>query len=242
MNWKLLSQTEKEGSRSHCGWQGTVACLALIVASSAVRADDWPQWLGPQRDGVWRETGILEKFPEGGPKIRWRAPIGAGYTGPAVAGDRVYVMDRCSALTAKKPSAGVGRGKIPGTERVVCLNEKDGQTLWTHEYDCLYTISYPLGPRTTPLVKDGHVYTLGAEGNLFCLEARTGKVIWSRELKKDYKVPAPMWGFSAHPLLEGQKLICMVGGKDTTVVAFDKDTGKESGMRLRPRSPDIVRQ
>jgi outer membrane protein assembly factor BamB len=221
----------------------------FIFQAASVRADDWPQWLGPKRDGVWRETGILDKFPEGGPKSRWRTPIAAGYTGPAVANGRVYVMDRKVALDAKKPTNDFMRGNIAGTERVLCLNETNGSILWTHEYDCPYTVSYPLGPRTTPIVKDGKLYTLGTEGNLFCLDAvgdqasagapkgETTKVIWSRELQKDYKVKAPMWGFSAHPLLDGQKLICIVGGEGSTVVAFDKDTGKEIWKALTAKEP-----
>src|SRR3989441_1743845 len=99
--------------------------LALLLASLVVagaKADDWPQWLGPQRDGVWRETGILERFPEGGPKVRWRTKIRAGYSGPAVAEGRVYVMDRQVAPGAKKPANDFARGTIAGTERVLCLN------------------------------------------------------------------------------------------------------------------------
>src|SRR6185503_238177 len=103
-----------------CRWLALAA-----LATFSLRADDWPQWLGPQRDGVWRETGILEKFPAGGPKVRWRAPIGGGYTGPAVANGRVYVMDRQLAPGTSNPSNAFSRGEIPGTERVLCLNEAD---------------------------------------------------------------------------------------------------------------------
>ena len=149
--------------------------VALLLASGTVKADDWPQWLGPKRDGVWRESGVLDKFPEGGPKVLWRAKIAAGYAGPAVAGGRVYVTDRILAQSANNPKEGMiptrPKAPIPGTERVLCLREKDGTLLWKHEYDCPYTISYPLGPRTTPVIADGKVYTLGAEGNLLCLDA-----------------------------------------------------------------------
>jgi outer membrane protein assembly factor BamB len=201
--------------------------VIFVAVGVAVRGDDWPQWLGPQRDGVWRETGILEKFPSAGPPIRWRTKIAAGYAGPAVADGRVYVTDRIEAEGAKKPASPFDRGNIAGTERVLCLNDTDGTLLWKHEYDCPYTVSYPLGPRTTPVVHEGKVYTLGAEGNLFCLQTDDGKVVWSRDLKKDFGVKAPTWGFSAHPLLDGHKLICLVGGAGSTVVAFDKDSGKE---------------
>jgi outer membrane protein assembly factor BamB len=214
-----------------------VASTAVVVCGGPARGDDWPQWLGPQRDGVWRETGLLEKFPEGGPKVRWRQKIGQGYTGPAVAKGRVYVMDREVAPDAKKPSSEFARGNIAGKERILCLNESDGSTLWTKEYDCPYTISYASGPRTTPIVHDKKVYTLGAEGNLYCLDAEKGQELWSLDLKKEYKVKSPIWGFSAHPLLDGQKLICIVGGEGTTVVAFDKDTGKEIWHALSSKQP-----
>src|SRR5438477_9848854 len=136
----------------------------LILASGAPAApapedeQDWPQWLGPQRDGVWRETGILEKFPADGPKVRWRTAIGGGYTGPAVARDRVYVMDRQLAPGTSNPSDPFARGEIPGSERVLCWNEADGRILWKHEYDCPYAVSYPSGPRATPTVHAGKVY------------------------------------------------------------------------------------
>ena len=87
--------------------------------------------------------------------------------------------------------------------------------------------SEPPGPRVAPLWHEDKLYTLGAEGNLCCLDANNGKLIWSRELKRDYKISAPMWGFAGHPLIEGNKLICLVGGERSTVVAFDKDSGKE---------------
>src|SRR5207302_8453519 len=184
------------------------ACLlrhALALAALAtfyLRADGWPQWLGQQRDDVWRETGILEKFPAEGPKVRWRAPIGAGYTGPAVANGRVYAMDRQLTPGASNPSNPFARGEIPGSERVLCLNEADGKILWKHEYDCPYAVSYPAGPRVTPVVAGGKVYTLGTMGDLFCLDALKGDVLWSKNLRQEYKAPTQNWGFSAHPLLD----------------------------------------
>src|SRR5687767_3213218 len=106
--------------------------LVLLCSSlgSMVLADDWPQWLGPKRDGVWRETGIVKEFPAGGPKMRWRTGIGAGYSGPAVAAGRVYVTDRLLAPRTANPANPFERGVIPGSERVLCLNEQDGTVLW----------------------------------------------------------------------------------------------------------------
>jgi outer membrane protein assembly factor BamB len=202
---------------------------ALSLAPGKAAADDWPQWLGPQRDGVWRETGILDKFPPGGPKVLWRRPINPGYTGPAVADGRVYVMDR-ERTTDKDgkplpPAKGVG---IPGTERIVCLSATDGTVIWTHTYNCPYRIEYPTGPRTTPVVHAGRVYTLGAMGDIHCLDAATGKVIWAKNLLKEYNLDKPpVWGYAAHLLLDGERLITLAGGDGSAVVALHKDTGRE---------------
>src|ERR1051326_2752683 len=96
-----------------------IALLVILCLCASTRADDWPQWLGPKRDGVWRETGILEKFPAGGPKGLWRAPLGGGYAGPAVASGRVYVHDRQLPQGVKNPANQFGRDKVPGTERIL---------------------------------------------------------------------------------------------------------------------------
>ena len=207
---------------------GRVFLFVLTISGTQVRADDWPQWMGPQRDGVWRETGIVDTFPTGGPPVRWRTKIGGGYAGPAVVGDRVYVTDKQLPQGTSDPDNPFNRGRTPATERVLCLSDKDGSIVWKHEYDCPYTVSYPAGPRTTPVVQDDRVYTLGSEGNLFCLKADTGDVVWSKDLKQEYQhAQSPVWGYSANPLLDGDKLICLVGGKGTTAVAFHKETGKE---------------
>jgi outer membrane protein assembly factor BamB len=202
------------------------ALLILGALCPAAHADNWPQWLGPRRDGVWRETGLLEKFPKDGPKVLWRSKIGGGYTGPAVVGYRVYLMDRQAAPLAKG-AEGFGKTGIAGKERVLCLNAADGKLVWKHEYDCTYKIYYPSGPRTTPVVDADKVYTLGAMGDLHCLDAATGKVHWSKNLPAEYKTKLPLWGYAAHPLIDGDRLFCLVGGKDRAVAAFDKNTGKE---------------
>jgi outer membrane protein assembly factor BamB len=209
----------------------------LLLASGTARADDWPQWLGPNRDSVWRETGIVEKFTAQGPPIRWRTAIGGGYAGPAVAGGRVYLIARQLAEGASNPANPFDRGIIRGTERVLCLNEPDGKELWKYEYDCPYTVSYPAGPRVTPLINNGKVYSLGAEGNLVCLNAADGKVAWSHDLKKELNVQTPTWGFAGHPLIDGQRLICLAAGDGTTVMAYDKDTGKEIWRALSAKEP-----
>ena len=209
--------------------------LALFLLVTVVRAENWPQWLGPQRDGVWRETGIVEKFPEGGPKVLWRVKISGGYTGPAVVEGKVYVIDRQVADQAAVPGSAFARGVIAGTERVLCLDAATGKQLWEHRYDCTYTMSYSTGPRCTPLVSDGKVWTLGAEGNLFCLNAANGKALWSHDFKAEFGAKTPQWGFAGHPLLDGQRLICLVGGPGCVAMAFDKDSGKELWRALDAR-------
>ncbi len=210
--------------------------MSAGLLPSFSRADDWPQWLGPRRDSVWRETGLLEKFPSGGPKVLWRVPIAGGYAGPAVAQGRVYVTDYL-AETGKNTSNPGTRDRRTGKERVLCFQAADGKLLWKHEYDCPYQLSYSSGPRCTPTVHGDKVYTLGAEGNLVCLDAAKGTVVWARELKKDYQTPTPIWGFAGHPLVDGNKLFCLVGGEGSVVVAFDKDNGKELWRALSAREP-----
>ena len=211
--------------------------LLSLLLLSTVRAADWPQWLGPQRDGVWRETGIVKTFSTNGPPIRWRVPIGAGYAGPAVADGRVFVLDRQLDAGARNPANAFARGLIPGNERVLCLNETNGKIIWQYPYECPYTVSYPAGPRATPTVSGDKVYTLGAEGDLYCFDVTKGKILWQRDFKVDYKIATPMWGFTGHPLIDGNKLICLVGGDGTVAMAFDKDTGQELWRALTAKEP-----
>ncbi len=211
--------------------------VSLFIAfASRLHAEDWPQWQGVRHDAEWRETGVVEKFPEGGPKVLWRAPIGLGYSGPAVAGGKVYVFD----YLLKNDQANTGaaqKGAQFGDERVLCLNESDGSVAWEYKYACEYHIAYPDGPRGTPTVNEGKVYVLGAEGNLTCLDAAKGGVIWKLDLHEAYKAKTPQWGFSCSPLIDGKKLIVTAGGEGALVVALDKDTGKEIWKALSAREP-----
>lgn len=210
----------------------------LALSCGLATADDWPQWMGPQRDGIWRETGLVQSFPEGGPPVLWRTPIGGGYAGPAVVGDRVYVTDKMLPTNEKDPDNPFQRGAVSAHERVLCLNATSGEILWKHEYPCQYTVSYPAGPRTTPVVAEGRVYTLGAEGDLRCLNAETGELHWSRQLKKEYGLePSPVWGFASNPLLVGDQLICLVGGRGSAVVSFNAQDGKENWRALSSAGP-----
>ena len=207
---------------------GRVFPLMGLIAVLAVAAsgDDWPQWLGPRGDGVWREDGILSKFPVGAPPVKWRANIGGGYSGPSVAKDSVYVIDRVKTDPAK---AG---------ERILCLDADTGRVRWEYSYPCTYGgIGYDSGPRSSPAVAGDKVYTLGAMGDLLCLDSATGKLLWQKNLPKEYGQKVPAWGFSTQLLVDGARLFCIVGGPGHAVVALDKDTGKELWRALSSGEP-----
>lgn len=211
--------------------------LLVILIQTAPAGQEWPQWLGPQRDAIWRDTGIIEKFPENGPKLVWKQPLGGGYTGPAVAMSKVYVTDRAVKAGAAKPKSDFDRKGIPGTESIKCLDAVTGKELWKHTYECTYDISYAAGPRCTPVVHQGKVYSLGAIGDLFCLDAENGTIIWEKHFPKQYGVKSPLWGWSASPMIDGDKLICIVGAKDGLAMAFNKDTGSELWKSLDAAEP-----
>lgn len=227
----------------------SAAVLSTGLSRSA-NAEDWPQWLGTSRQPVWNETGIVDSFPKDGPPLRWSTKIGSGYSGPAVANGKVFVMDRVAASSDlnsgkllhegdRPKNQNFVRRKLPGEERVVCLRESDGEILWTHKYPCPYTSTaiYAIGPRCTPTVDGEFVYTLGAEGDLRCLNVEDGSEVWKCDFKKQYELEIPEWGIAAHPLVDGNRLICVVGGPGAIVVAFDKRNGKELWRALSAKQP-----
>ncbi len=201
------------------------AGIIALVCGPLTVADDWPQWGGPQRDLVWRESGLVETFPEGTLPRVWSTPLRDGYAGPAVADGRVYVTDRV-------PLEGAD-----GSERVLCLDEMSGEILWKYEYECQYTVSYPAGPRATPVIDEGRVYTIGGVGHMYCFDAATGDVIWQKHFPTDFATKLPIWGMAASPLVDGDQLITLVGGPEALVVSFDKRTGEERWRALD--DPDI---
>jgi outer membrane protein assembly factor BamB len=208
-----------------CKYLLVVLVVAGWAGSASFGADDWPQWMGPQRDNQWREDGIVRDFSAGEPKVLWRAPVKSGYSGPAVADGRVFLTDFDSDDNVQVSN--FGRAKLTGTERVLCFDEKTGKQLWMDEYPVVSSVSYPAGPRCTPVVDGDRVYTLGAEGMLVCFNVESGERIWWKELKEEYNTGSALWGYAAHPLIDGSNLICLAGGEGTHAVAFNKRTGEE---------------
>lgn len=206
-----------------------ISLLTSFLLASSSSADDWPQWLGTNRDGQWKETGVLDTLPKELNPL-WTVKIGQGYTGPAVAQGKVIVMDR---ITDTPTAEGGKLTTSPGKERVLCLDAEKGTEVWVHEYECEYKkISYGSGPRSTPLVSGDVVYTLGTMGDLKCLSLKDGKPVWAKSFPTDFKAPSPAWGWSAHLLLEGDFVIALVGGENQAVVAFDKKTGEKKWAAL----------
>ena len=198
-----------------------VILAAAVAFSAPTFADDWPQFRGKDRLAVWHETGIVETLPDE-LKVTWRTPIRSGYSGPAVADGRVFLSD-----WAEDPESRT----VDGTERAIALDEQTGEVLWTHEWQTTYRMlvfSYALGPRATPTIDDDRAYVLGATGRLFCFDVETGEVRWQKDYVTDYDTSVPVYGISSAPLVDGEKLIALVGGEpDALVVAFDKHTGDE---------------
>ena len=166
-----------------------------------------------------RESGIVTKLPQGKIPHRWDAPIGAGYCGPTVADGRVFVMDRVD---------------MPKQiERTHAFDAMTGRKLWSHEYDCEYTVQYVAGPRASVSIDEGRAYALGTMGNLHCYDATDGKVLWSKDLNTEYKIRMPIWGIAASPLIDKDLVIVQIGGEENAcLVAFDKVSGKERWRAL----------
>lgn len=204
------------------------AVLLLAVLSLGA---DWPQWRGAKRDSVWAVKGLPDTLPDTLP-ARWTQPLGGGYGGIAVAAARVYVQDRQT--TPRE------------VERVVSLDAATGKTHWQHAYPVAYgKLDYGNGPRATPTVHAGKVYTLGALGHLCCLDAKDGRVVWSIDTVKGFAGRVPTWGHACSPLVDGKRLVVQVGGQPgACLVALDLDTGREVWRSLDDRpgycSPTIV--
>lgn len=187
----------------------------VLMLSFSASSSDWPQWRGPERDGVWLETGIVSEFANEKMPAAWKAPVGSGYSGPTVADGRVYLTSYVD-----KPKQ---------VEQVHCVDQATGKEIWKHVYDCEYMdIGYPLGPRAAVAISDGKAYALGTMGHLHCLDAATGEVIWKSSFEDDFNAAIPVWGITASPLVDDDRVYVQVGGQpDAVVMAFDKNTGDE---------------
>lgn len=198
---------------------GIVGCWLGMRVGSPVAAEDWPHWRGPRGDNSWKAPPLPDRWPQNGPRRLWTTPIGGGYAGFAVVDDRLFGMD----FTPTDAKKGVGH------ERVFCLDASTGKLLWEHRYAVRYggLGGYNNGPRATPTVHEGLVYTLGAVGHCFCFEAATGKIVWSKDtVAQGAKVPE--WGFAGSPLIDDDRVLYHVGFPDNgSLVAYDRRTGKE---------------
>jgi outer membrane protein assembly factor BamB len=185
----------------------SVGCLALGVAAAG---GDWPQWRGPNRDGVSMETGLLKQWPAGGPPVAWRiSGLGKGYGTVAVKGDRLYVQ-----------------GTQGASSVVFCLRRTDGGTVWSRALGRTLDQDKGGGPRGTPTVDGDVLFALSEGGDLACLRLSDGAVVWARNILKDFGGSNPQWLISESPLVDGPNLIVTPGGPNAGLAALDKKSGK----------------
>ncbi len=193
-----------------------VFVLAIGVTSPAVHSQsaaavgNWPQWRGPSRDAVSTETGLLQSWPEGGPRRLFAATgMGAGFSSVAVTGGRIYTM-----------------GDRRDGQYVLAFNEADGAPLWATRVGGTHVDQYG-GPRATPTVDGAMVYAVSTDGDLVALESATGLLKWHKSLTKDFGAPTPGWQFAESPLVDQDRVVITPGSRRAAMVAFDKVTGKE---------------
>ena len=185
---------------------------ALLVAALTLAASDWPRFLGPNGDGTSPETGLVDRIPSTGLPVVFDLQVGTGYAGPSIRGGKLALFHR-----------------LENTEVLQVLDAASGKPVWRHAYPTAYRdpYGYNNGPRSAPLLTTNRVYTFGAEGKLTCLDLATGAELWQRDTAHDFEVPEAFFGVGTTPILEGGRLIVMVGGQPNSgVVAFDPETGK----------------
>jgi outer membrane protein assembly factor BamB len=203
----------------------TVTLFTVSVSSGA----DWPQWRGPNRDGVSTETGLLKEWPKGGPKLTWKIKIdGVGYSSPVVVGDKLFISAATDDVGGKN-------------EFVVCLNVKDGSQVWKAELpdnDKGYNTSWGSGPRSSPTVDGKFLYALSAKGELVCLKIADGSRVWGGSFTKDFGGGVPGWGYCESVLIDGDKVVCTPGGGKGTMLALDKKTGTKIWQSADPNDKD----
>jgi outer membrane protein assembly factor BamB len=192
--------------------------------AAGAEADDWPQWQGPDRNAVSRERGLLQEWPQQGPPLAWRVEgLGSGYAAPSITGGRIF-----------------GMSHRDDDEVVWALSETDGSPLWVTSLRPAFEQDRPQGkegPGATPTVDGELLYVMGLAANVSCLQVRDGKIVWQRDLQRDFGARLPTWSFRESPLVDGDKVIITPGGEDATLVALDKRTGQTIWKSQVPGSP-----
>ncbi len=193
------------------------ALTLTLAASAPALAEDWPRWRGPRGDGTWIGPELAQDWPATGLRTRWKAQLAGAYSGVTVAHGRAYTLDRPDPNQAQRQ-----------LERVLCFDLESGRLLWQHAYDADYgDLTYNTGPRASVTLHEGRAYTLGAVGHALCLDAATGKPLWSIDTVQRLHATRPHWGFAASPLIHGDTVILHVGAPRGCVVAVDRLTGAE---------------
>jgi outer membrane protein assembly factor BamB len=183
--------------------------VAVLAACRTASAEDWPQLHGPRRDNKSTETGLMKKWPEGGPEMVWTARgIGKGYAGAAIVDGRLYTA-----------------GDIDGKTVVSALDDHTGKIIWQTENGKAYTGPTP-NARVVPTHDDGRLYHLGGGGDIACIDAESGRKLWTRNIVDELGCRPPIWGLADAPLVDGDRVIFCIGAPDVALAAFDKHTGK----------------
>jgi outer membrane protein assembly factor BamB len=181
----------------------------LLILSFTALAADWPQWRGPNRDGISAETGLLASWPSGGPKVVWKTNgLGVGYSSFAIVKGKMYTQ-----------------GQRGNQEFVQALDVKTGKKLWETVTSRNFENDRGSGPRGTPTFDNGKLYAMTGEGTVVCLDADAGKIIWQIDSVKKFGGSVPHWGYSESPLIDGDRVIVMPGGRGASLVSLDKNTG-----------------
>ena len=208
------SRVDRPRSSPHRSWGWAPLAGCALLSTAPVLAGDWPQWRGPDRDGISKETGLLKEWPKDGPKLLWETDgVGDGYSTPSVAGDRLYLLS----------NQGLD------DERVQARSTSDGKEIWTARIGKVGNPNqqpkYPAA-RSTPTVVGEDLFVLGSDGDLACLSTAKGEVRWRKSLRADFGGQPGKWAYSESPLVEGDKLVCTPGGPDATLVALNKQSGE----------------
>lgn len=206
----------------------SLGCLSIAFVSLAAASADWPQWRGPNRDGVSQETGLLAEWPKSGPKLLWEIDeAGGGYSTPSVVGDRIYLL---------------GNEGLED-EFVRAFNVRDGKQVWSVRIGKVgnpdQRPSYP-GARSTPTLDGDVLYALGSDGDLACLDAATGDVRWTKSLRNDFGGKPGKWAYAESPLVDGDAVVCTPGADEATIVALNKKTGEPVWKSAVPGGDDAA--